>query len=139
MIVRCISRTGEALPTFAYDSRQGVTAQTEFAVTPGRAYHVFGVTVLLGIAWYYVLGDDGLAWPIWMPAPLFEVVDGSIPVSWIVGYFRFSRDSQYPMISFPEWATDHEFYERLVDGEPEAARVFALRRAEVEGASQFKV
>lgn len=132
MIIRCATNTGDALPSTAFDSSQGVTADTEFAVTPGRSYPVFGLTVLLGITWYYVLDDDGHEWPVWVPAALFEVVDGSIPDSWLIGYFRFSREEQYPLISFPEWATDHSFYERLVDGQPEAERVFALRRAEVE-------
>ena len=132
MLVRCISKKGATLPAFAYDGRQGVTSDTEFPVTPSRTYFVFGVTLLLGIAWYYVVDDDGHDWPTWMPAPLFDVVDGTIPGSWIVGYFRFSRDNQYPMLSFPEWANDHSFYERLVDGDPEAVRVFSERRAEVE-------
>ncbi len=132
MIVRCTTKTGDVLPAFAYDSKRGVTADTEFAVTPGRTYFVFGVTLLLGIAWYYVLDDDDHDWPTWIPAPLFDVVDGAIPASWIVGYFRFSRDDQYPLLSFPEWASDHSFYERLVEGEPEAVRAFSIRRAEVE-------
>lgn len=91
MIVRCVANTGSLLPACAYDSKRGVNADTEFAVTPGRTYFVFGVTLLLGIAWYYVLDDDGHAWPTWIPAPLFDVVDGAIPASWVVGYFRFSR------------------------------------------------
>lgn len=132
MIVRCIANTGAALPSFSYDKNQGVTAESVFAVTLGRNYHVFGVTTLLGTAWYYILNDDGHEWPAWVPAPLFDVVDGRLPASWIVGYFRFSRESQYPMVSFPEWATDHEFYERLVDGDSEAVRVFSMRRAEIE-------
>jgi hypothetical protein len=132
MIVRCTTKSTDVLPTFAYNSKLGVTAKTEFAVTPGRIYLVFGVTMLLGIAWYYVLDDDGHDWPTWVPAPLFDIVDGTIPASWIVGYFRFSRDEQYPLISFPEWATDHSFYERLVEGDSEAIRVFATRRAEAE-------
>lgn len=132
MIVRCTAKTGEVLPAFAYDSKRGVAADTEFAVTLGRTYFVYGVTLLLGIAWYYVLDDDGHDWPTWIHAPLFDLVDGAIPASWVVGYFRFSRDDQYPLLSFPEWATDHRFYERLVDGVPEAVRVFSMRRAEVE-------
>lgn len=132
MIVRCTTKSANVLPTFAYSSKLGITAETEFAVTPRRTYLVFGVTVLLGIAWYYVLDDDGHFWPTWVPAPLFDIVDGTIPSSWIIGYFRFSRDDQYPMLSFPEWATDHAFYERLVGGDPEAIRVFSTRRAEVE-------
>jgi hypothetical protein len=114
------------------DSARGVNSDTEFPVTVGRVYPVYAMTLFLGIAWYYVLDDDGHAWPTWIPATVFEVIDGSLPASWKVGYFRFGAEEQYPILSFPEWADDHAFYERLVDGDPEATRIFAERRAEAE-------
>lgn len=90
------------------------------------------MTVFLGIAWYYVLDDDGHDWPTWIPAPLFDVDDGSLPRSWRVGYHRFDGEDQFPILSFPEWATDHRFYERLVDGDTDAVRIFNERRREID-------
>lgn len=133
MIIRCLTATADSLPGNSYDSNQGVNPDTVFPVTPGRAYPVYAITIFLGIAWYYVPDDDGLDWPTWVPASLFEVIDGHMPASWTVGHFRFASD-QYPLISFPEWASDHRFYERLVDGDPDAVRTYALRRAEVDEA-----
>lgn len=132
MIVRAVATTGEVLPALSRDSAAGVEGDTVFPVTVGRAYPVFAVTIYLGVAWYYILNDDGHLWPTWAPAPLFEVVDGGLPASWKVGYFRFSRENQYPILSFPEWADDHTFYERLVDGDEAAMKVFAERRHEIE-------
>jgi len=133
MRVRCVAVDGSALPPTCYDPRQGIDAGTEFPVTFGRTYCIYAITVHLGMVWYYILDDVGDPWPTWMPAPLFDVEDGSLPATWRVGYFRFSRENQYPILSFPEWAADHHFYERLVDGEAEAVRVFVSRRQEVEG------
>jgi hypothetical protein len=110
----------------------GVNADTEFPVTVGRSYHVYAVTIFLGIAWYYILNDDQHPWPTWTPAPLFDVKDGSLPASWRFGYFRFSNGHEYPILSFPEWSSDHAFYERLVDGEAEEVQIFEKRRREVE-------
>lgn len=132
MIVSCTTSIADSLPPSAYDSRQGVNPDTEYPVTPGRSYAVFGITVNLGLTWYYILDDDDLDWPVWAPAPLFEVIDGCLPSSWQFGYHWFTRDSQFPLISFPEWANDHLFYERLVDGEPGALATFAQRRLEIE-------
>ncbi|WP_405062218.1 hypothetical protein OG474_11405 [Kribbella sp. NBC_01505] len=132
MIVRCIANVADSLPPTAYDSGRGITAETEFPLTLGCSYPVYGITVLLGLTWYYVLNDDDLPWPVWAPAPLFEIVDGRFPASWQCGYFVFGRDNQYPLISFPEWATDYFFYERLVDGEPAARAIFDQRRREIE-------
>jgi hypothetical protein len=37
------------------------------------------------------------------PAPLFEVIDGELPTSWKIGYFKFDRENQYPILSLLEW------------------------------------
>ena len=133
MIVRCTANSGAALPEANLDPRRGYDRTTEFPLTLGRDYTFFAITVFLGTAWYYVLDDDWLDWPTWSPSALFDVVDGAIPASWIIGYFRASAENQYPIISFPEWAQDHQFYERLVDRDPVATATFARRRVETEG------
>lgn len=117
------------------DSSAGVDGSTACAVTPGRSYAVFAVTIYLGVAWYYILDDDGHEWPTRIPAPLFEVVDGSLPDSWRIGYFHFAREDQYPILSFPEWAEDHHFYERLVDGDADTVRIFNERKREIDEAA----
>ncbi len=132
MKIRCIANTGDVLPTMCRDPLRGIDIDTQFPVTTGSSYPVYAVTLFLGTVWYYVLDDDRNPWPTWMPAPLFEVEDGSLPPTWSIGYFRFSREEQYPILSFPEWAADHHFYERLVDREDEAIQVFENRRREVE-------
>lgn len=133
MIVRCVANTGESLPSINIDPRRGYDASTEFPLTVGRDYTVFALTVFLGTAWYYVLDDDGHSWPTWSPSALFDIVDGGIPPSWVVGYFRTSTEDQHPLISFPEWAGDRTFYERLVDGDASAVETFSRRRREIEG------
>jgi hypothetical protein len=132
MIVLCMANSGDVLPLMSRDSAQGFDGETEFPITIGRTYYVYAMTFYLGIAWYYILNDDGHYWPTWTPAPMFEIIDGALPESWQVGYFNFGREHQYPIISFPEWAEDHAFYERLVDGDDEAVRTFQRRRREVE-------
>lgn len=132
MIVRCVANSGMDLPTVNLDPRSGYDRSTEFPLTLGREYPVFGLTVFLGTAWYYILDDDGNSWPIWFPSALFDVVDGTLPASWIVGHFRLGGEEQYTILSFPEWATDYNFYERLLDRDPDTERVFDLRRKEIE-------
>ncbi len=134
MIACCTATTGEVLPAMSRDSSAGIDGSTEFPVTISRQYAVYAITIYLGVAWYYVLDDDGHDWPTWVPAPLFEVVDGSLPPSWRIGYFHFGKEDQFPIVSFPEWAEDHTFYERLVDGDALAVSVFEERKREIEAA-----
>lgn len=132
MIVCCTANTGAFLPAPNIDPRRGYDRSTEFPVTVGRDYCVFAMTVFLGSIWYYILDDNNTEWPTWTPSALFDIADGSLPTSWKVGYYRSSIEDQTALISFPEWADDYRFYERLVDGEPEAVEVFARRRREAE-------
>lgn len=132
MRVICVNNVADWLPKSAEDPLDQVTEETDFPVTPGRSYLVFGVTQRLGLSWYYIIDDDQFEYPTWRPASLFEILDGSIPDSWEFGFFKFSREYQVPVLSFPEWASDYYFYERLLNDDPEALAVFARRRAEIE-------
>lgn len=132
MIVRCRSNIGADLPATCLDPRAGVGKDTIFPLTPGRLYIVYAFTVYLSHIWYYIINDDNLSWPVWAPAPLFDVADGRIPSGWKYGYFRFDSGDQYPLVSFPEWADDYAFYERLVEGGAAEREVFERWRRELE-------
>ncbi len=116
MRVEARSDSGSVLPSSYLDARRGYTESTYFPVTVGSEYAVYGITFFLGGAWYYLLDDDRNPWPVWKPAPLFEVADPALPVSWRVGYHRWPNADSF-LVSWPEWSSDHFFYERLVDGE----------------------
>lgn len=131
MIVRCKGNTvDDSFPSDLYAYWTNHHLERAFPLTVGASYPVVAIVVNHGIPWYYIHDDDDLSWPIWYPASLFEVSDGAFPESWVYGYFVVSRDVQFPIISFPEWANDRYFYERLIDGEPSAESTYALRRAE---------
>jgi hypothetical protein len=66
---------------------------------------------------------------------LFDIESGALPEDWVLDYIRPPKDDVgYPVLSFPEWATDRFFYERLVDGDQDAVAVFELRRLAAEAA-----
>jgi hypothetical protein len=97
---------------------------------------VYAITVFRGLAWYYVLDDHALPYPVWKPAALFELSSGAIPANWVIGYVRTSSDDVgYPILSFPEWANDRYYYERLVDGDAAAVAIFEKRRSHAEQVS----
>ncbi|WP_327393177.1 hypothetical protein OG533_31595 [Streptomyces sp. NBC_01186] len=79
-----------------------------------------------GLFWYYILDDRDLGYPVGHPCALFNVEDGTIPSWWIANYFPhyLNERSGTSIISFPEWATDAQFYEKLFDGDPAALAAF---------------
>ncbi len=106
---------------------------TNFPLTVGAVYVVYAITTFRCHSWYYVFDDNKLPYPVWKLAPLFEIAEASLPSDWIVGYVRKNlQDAGFPCISFSEWALDHHFYERLVDGDPAAVSTFDDRRASAE-------
>ena len=133
MYVTCIANSGHQLPDSSIDDRIGHSRDTEFPLTIGREYAVYAVTSWGGEYYYYVFDDNDQEYPVWNLARLFEVSDGSIPASWVFSYLKAADPSEdYFVMSFPAWATDRYFYERLVDGEPEAKAAFAQHRPEAE-------
>jgi hypothetical protein len=79
MRVEARSNSGAALPAGYLDSRRGYTESADFALMIGSEYAVYGVTTFLVGVWYYVLDGDRNPWPVWKPAPLFDIVDPQLP------------------------------------------------------------
>ncbi len=126
MIVRAKANTGRALPAYILDPRVNLTRDSEFHLTVGREYVVYAITVNRGHPWYFVCDDvyDNIhvAYPIWKPAALFEIVDRKLSTHWLVD-FR-NNDEGIFIIAFPEWVQDPRFYERLTDHDQDAVVIF---------------
>lgn len=132
MKVLCRYNKGLYLPVDCLDDRGGYTLDKEFPLTIDKEYVVYGVTVESNHAWYYLLDDDKLSFPIWYPAPLFELVSGDVPAGWKFGHHAFGPDHHSYVLSFPEWADDGGYYERLLDGDAHAEAVFQRWRGLLE-------
>lgn len=133
VIVRCVGASGDALPAACRNDSTGMTLDAEFPLLVDKNYVVYAMTVFDGSTWFYVLDEHGAPFPHWYPADLFTIEDERIPPDWVIGYVH-ARDGRagYPVVSFPEWALDPSFYERLVDGSASAAETFARRRKSAE-------
>lgn len=139
MRVLCKSDSAAALPDSLLDPAIGIERGTVFALTLGREYVVYAVTTFRGHCWYYVFDDNTLPYPVWKLADLFEVRDHTIPGTWVIDYVHSPGGASpegWPILSFPEWALDRTYYERLVDGDPQAHAVFEARRTDAEFPAQ---
>lgn len=127
MRVRCVSNVGADLPADYLSDRYQVSRESHFHVTPGMEYEVYGIVSFVGGFWYYLADDSFSYYPVWNPAPLFEIIDGSIPKDWRVG--TQGTPPVDMVITYPEWAGDPTYYERLIDREPDAVAAFERRRS----------
>lgn len=69
-------------------------------------------------------------WPTPYPAEFFDFVETSLPNGWALSFATAGNDVVIRCISFPEWAHDEHFYERLVDGDQRTIEIYEHRRLE---------
>jgi hypothetical protein len=88
-------------------------------------YLVIALTIRGGGVWYYIVDQNDLGYPVWYPAPLFEVCDRRLSRYWEFGYADEGLRSGSVIFAYPEWAQDPgNYYDHLTDGEVSASRVF---------------
>ena len=69
---------------------------------------VYAMASRLCIIWFYVHVKEYDTCPIWVPASLFNVVDGKISKHWIYHAYSFDNLPEYfALWGFPEWAQEH--------------------------------
>jgi hypothetical protein len=129
MKVRCTSRKGTSLPELYLDPSGGYMADTIFPLQVGKNYVVYALTLRRGGVWYYLLDESGVGYPVWFPAPLFEVSDSKLSKYWVFGFHEAGLRAGDAVFAFAEWANDPlNFYDGLSDGRAEIRSVFQRYR-----------
>jgi hypothetical protein len=133
MKVRCTSNRGTGLPDLYLDPVGGYRATNIFPLEIEKEYVVYALTIRRGGVWYYILSESGVAYPVWHPAPLFEVSDPRPSRYWLFGFADSGLRDGSALFAIPEWArAPGEFYDRLTDGHHETVACFARYRAMME-------
>ena len=127
MILRAVSKRGKDVPEYVRHPVIGPAEALEYALIPGNSYVAYGFTVWQDHIWFYVCDEDypSVWYPIMHPAALFHDVDPRLSKYWVFGHHPEAPNGRHLFIvSFPEWAGDQGFYERLVDRSETALRIF---------------
>lgn len=72
-------------------------------------------------------GTD-VGFPSPFPIEFFEIVDCSIPVGWVVGWYSLNDSIDISILSFSEWVSDCRFYEKLIEGDSNAVAAYTRNR-----------
>ena len=139
MKVRCIYNTGKALRPYEDKpladnqfGKFGASYHTVFGVAIDKEYIVMGMIFGEGEL-DYLLDDDGYIFAY--PYLLFEVIDNKLPSSW---FFKALKDTdnhfpyQMAIWGYYELVFDETHYEKLVDRQEDACRVYFRRKIELE-------
>lgn len=128
MRVRCISNRVDQLNDVDLRGRLEKSINLDGAddsLVIGNIYSVFAMTKWAdgGIRIYLHTVEDG-DYPYPYPIEMFELVDPVVPLGWCVAIEREPLGDSIGRISFPEWAADDYFYERLVEGDDIAVATY---------------
>lgn len=115
MIVKCKAKWGKDLPEKCQQPEDGFGIDHEFSLILGNYYIVYGITLWRGYIWYYLCDESYSYYPFWNPSPLFEVANKNLSKYWVYN-LRVSDKDNHLNITFPEWANDCYYYDRLTDG-----------------------
>lgn len=66
------------------------------------------------------------------PMEMFNIVDSSFPGNWVITTWQNQFGSTMKRISFPEWALDDHFFEKLVDGDSAALEHYRKQKSLAE-------
>ena len=129
MRVLCKNLGGSDLPTV--DIAGGYLRSTEFHVTVGRGYTVYGLLFTKGVLRYLIEEDNLL--PLWHPPSLFAVVCDRVSRYWRLANWSNS-ERYFVVISYPEITESPEAFDSLANGDREARNAFRERKqlAELE-------
>ncbi|MDR1671658.1 MAG: hypothetical protein LBR57_03970 [Alistipes sp.] len=139
MTIRCVHNTGKVLRDYENKrlskdtfGRFGTSWHTEFGLEIGKDYLVMGVLYGEGTLDYLI--DEG-GYISAYPYPLFEVVDNRLPSNWFFKSLK-NTDNNYPyqeaICGYYELVHDDTHYEKLVNYEEDACRIYFRRKIELE-------
>lgn len=87
-------------------------------------YVVYGIVFRDNAPWYYLCPFEDDDCPNPFPAELFDVVENSLSRYWQLSTSDHGEGKVFSTLVFMEWAIDTSFYERLVDDDPQAVKIF---------------
>jgi hypothetical protein len=131
MKLLCIANRGEVLPQQYLDARIPRGPKTEFFITVGKEYVVYGVEFALNQIWFYIDDDQHHWYPIRKPAPLFQLIDSRLSKYWRIGISE-GKHGSVCWLFFDEFISDPYFYDRLTDRAAAEVEIFRERKRQMD-------
>jgi len=110
----------------------GISSNFDFGLKLGKEYLVMGLlTFKLSNDLYYLVDEGGR--PSWFPNQIFEVLGNCLPYSWYMKINIGDDCVDYKnLIGFSELCNEQDFFNRLLEREEKAMRIYFRRKIEME-------
>ncbi len=128
MRVKCIANDVNKLTSAEVRKRLTRSIHLEGADQDLVIGHIYFVVAIAqwddgGVRIYlHTIEENNYPYPY--PLEMFDVIEPSLPTNWCLSFEQQPLGLVITRISFPEWANDEHFYERLVDGDKAAIAIY---------------
>ena len=130
MLVKCILNDLNLIKDEALKKRIDVEIYSPNGKIPlsvNKDYLVYGVEFWSNLYPRFYICDDRyprMNYPVPYFADFFSMIDNRVSKYWAFGIRNGAEGKIYPSLSFKEWVDDPSFFERLIDGDTNAKKVF---------------
>jgi hypothetical protein len=132
MILRCKASSLKNLNISEDEIPNIFCYKYEFAVDPGQDYTAMGIMVSKDNNNLSFLVDDGYVCH-WTPAPLFEIVDPSLPKNWYISlYDKRGNGDLFIVMGFYELCNDADFHDDMFERESYAMEIYFQRKLQFQ-------
>jgi hypothetical protein len=116
MRVKCIENKVSILPKILHEFF-GDNLNANLILN--ESYLVYALKEDCGYIWFCLLEKENSR-PRWYPEHFFSVEDQHLSKYWIFNFYLDWQKIKSPLLAFPEWANDIDFYAGLFDDNEEA-------------------
>lgn len=121
MKIKCVFNTGKDIPAEILANYTSLNSSIPLVI--GKEYTVYALSEYYQSTWYCICDETYTYYPMWIPAPFFELADNRISRYWVFT-FKEDREKNRFFFGFPEWANQIDFYDNLTDGNQKEVQIF---------------
>lgn len=96
----------------------------ELDLVIGKEYIVYGIEFRDNCPWLYICTDEKDEYPVPLAADFFHITDTRLSAHWQLNFKALGNGRNRSQLVFFEWATDRNFYEKLISGDATAEATF---------------
>jgi len=129
IVARCVRNSLHSIDSDDVRTRLGQAIHRDGPNTDlviDREYKVQAIEQRDGGLWLFIHSVPSSKFPYPYPSEFFEIASALIPDGWVAQFRTSSLGTVLKRLSFPEWATDDTFYEKLVDEDSRAIEAYKL-------------
>lgn len=110
----------------------GIPDNFDYGLEIKKEYLVMGITTFKeSDNLYYLVDENGR--PSWFPYQIFKIIENDLPSSWFICVNSDNVYTDYKnLIGFNELCNNEDYFNNLLEREPESLQVYFKRKKELE-------